>query len=116
MNFSVDDRRHMARALELAARGLNTTHPNPRVGCVIASGTETIAEGWHVRAGGPHAEADALARADVRARGATAYVTLDSACAITLSLCTQYRLPETTRKADELVNKARAADLVGIKP
>ena len=80
MTFSVDDRRHMARALELAARGLNTTHPNPRVGCVIASGGETIAEGWHVRAGGPHAEAEALARAGDRARGATAYVTLEPCC------------------------------------
>ena len=57
--FSVDDRRHMVRALELAARGLTTTHPNPRVGCVIASGATVIAEGWHVRSGGPLAEADA---------------------------------------------------------
>jgi len=70
----------MARALQLAARGLNTTHPNPRVGCVIADGETVIAEGWHVRAGGPHAEADALAKAGSSARGATAYVTLEPCC------------------------------------
>ncbi len=78
--FTVEDRRHMARALHLAARGLNTTHPNPRVGCVIADGGTVIAEGWHVRAGGPHAEADALAKAGSAARGATAYVTLEPCC------------------------------------
>ncbi len=70
----------MARALQLAARGLNTTHPNPRVGCVVANGETVIAEGWHVRAGGPHAEADALAKAGTAARGATAYVTLEPCC------------------------------------
>ena len=78
--FTVDDRRLMARALELAARGLNTTHPNPRVGCVIAAGSTVIAEGWHVQAGGLHAEADALAKAGDAARGATAYVTLEPCC------------------------------------
>ncbi|MBL8201785.1 MAG: bifunctional diaminohydroxyphosphoribosylaminopyrimidine deaminase/5-amino-6-(5-phosphoribosylamino)uracil reductase RibD [Chromatiales bacterium] len=70
----------MARALQLAARGLNTTHPNPRVGCVIADGEAVVAEGWHRRAGGPHAEADALAKAGDAARGATAYVTLEPCC------------------------------------
>ena len=80
MTFSADDRRHMARALELAERGLRTTHPNPRVGCVLAAGADVIAEGWHVRAGGPHAEVDALARAGTRAKGATAYVTLEPCC------------------------------------
>lgn len=80
MTFTIADRRHMARALKLAARGLNTTHPNPRVGCVIADGETVIAEGWHVRAGGPHAEADALAKAGGAARGATAYVTLEPCC------------------------------------
>ena len=70
----------MVRALELAARGLNTTHPNPRVGCVLASGSTVIGEGWHVRAGGPHAEAVALAKAGNAARGATAYVTLEPCC------------------------------------
>ena len=78
--FSADDHRHMARALQLAALGLETTHPNPRVGCVIVSGDDVVAEGWHVRAGGPHAEADALAKAGSAARGATAYVTLEPCC------------------------------------
>lgn len=80
--MSVDalDRRHMIRALELAARGLWTTDPNPRVGCVLADGEQVIAEGWHERAGGPHAEAMALAAAGARARGSTAYVTLEPCC------------------------------------
>jgi len=67
----------MSRALELAERGLYTTTPNPRVGCVIVRGGEIVAEGWHERAGEPHAEAIALAAAGERARGATAYVTLE---------------------------------------
>jgi diaminohydroxyphosphoribosylaminopyrimidine deaminase/5-amino-6-(5-phosphoribosylamino)uracil reductase len=68
---------HMARALELGRRGLWTTDPNPRVGCVIANGERVVAEGWHERAGGAHAEAAALAAAGAEARGATAYVTLE---------------------------------------
>jgi diaminohydroxyphosphoribosylaminopyrimidine deaminase/5-amino-6-(5-phosphoribosylamino)uracil reductase len=78
--FSDTERAHMARALELAARGLHTTTPNPRVGCVIVAGGEVIGEGWHERAGAPHAEANALADAASRARdprGATVYVTLE---------------------------------------
>jgi diaminohydroxyphosphoribosylaminopyrimidine deaminase / 5-amino-6-(5-phosphoribosylamino)uracil reductase len=71
------DARHMARALELAERGLYTTTPNPRVGCLILRGDEVVGEGWHERAGGPHAEAIALAAAGERARTATAYVTLE---------------------------------------
>ncbi|HJU27267.1 MAG TPA: bifunctional diaminohydroxyphosphoribosylaminopyrimidine deaminase/5-amino-6-(5-phosphoribosylamino)uracil reductase RibD [Rhodanobacteraceae bacterium] len=67
----------MARALRLAERGLYTTQPNPRVGCVIAHGDEVVGEGWHARAGGPHAEVFALRAAGERARGATAYVTLE---------------------------------------
>jgi diaminohydroxyphosphoribosylaminopyrimidine deaminase/5-amino-6-(5-phosphoribosylamino)uracil reductase len=78
--FSADDRRFMARALRLAERGLDTTHPNPRVGCVLVAGGKVIAEGWHERAGGPHAEAVALAKAGAAARGATAYVTLEPCC------------------------------------
>lgn len=80
MTAAALDRRHMARALELAQRGLWTTDPNPRVGCVIAHGEHVIAEGWHERAGGPHAETMALATAGAEARGATAYVTLEPCC------------------------------------
>lgn len=71
------DAHHMARALRLAARGLNTTTPNPRVGCVIVRDGQVVGEGWHVRAGEPHAEAHALQAAGDAARGATAYVTLE---------------------------------------
>ena len=71
------DRAHMARALALAERGLFTTQPNPRVGCVIAHGELVVGEGWHARAGEAHAEIHALHAAGDRARGATAYVTLE---------------------------------------
>ncbi|WP_147653466.1 bifunctional diaminohydroxyphosphoribosylaminopyrimidine deaminase/5-amino-6-(5-phosphoribosylamino)uracil reductase RibD [Vulcaniibacterium gelatinicum] len=67
----------MARALRLAERGAYSTRPNPMVGCVIAHGDEVVGEGWHRRKGGPHAEVLALAQAGARARGATAYVTLE---------------------------------------
>lgn len=67
----------MQRALELAAQGLWSTRPNPRVGCVLVRGTERVGEGWHQRAGEPHAEVHALRMAGERARGATAYVTLE---------------------------------------
>jgi diaminohydroxyphosphoribosylaminopyrimidine deaminase/5-amino-6-(5-phosphoribosylamino)uracil reductase len=70
----------MARALQLARRGLYTAHPNPRVGCVIVAGGELVSEGWHQRTGGPHAEAVALANAGTRAAGATVYVTLEPCC------------------------------------
>jgi diaminohydroxyphosphoribosylaminopyrimidine deaminase/5-amino-6-(5-phosphoribosylamino)uracil reductase len=67
----------MARALRLAEKGTYTTKPNPMVGCVIAHGDEVVAEGFHQRAGEPHAEVLALREAGGRARGATAYVTLE---------------------------------------
>jgi diaminohydroxyphosphoribosylaminopyrimidine deaminase/5-amino-6-(5-phosphoribosylamino)uracil reductase len=67
----------MARALRLAERGLYTTKPNPMVGCVIAHGDEVVGEGFHVHQGGAHAEVLALQAAGERARGATAYVTLE---------------------------------------
>ena len=67
----------MTRALELARRGLYTATPNPRVGCVIVRDGHVVGEGWHERAGEPHAEVHALREAGERARGATAYVTLE---------------------------------------
>ncbi|HVC29590.1 MAG TPA: bifunctional diaminohydroxyphosphoribosylaminopyrimidine deaminase/5-amino-6-(5-phosphoribosylamino)uracil reductase RibD [Steroidobacteraceae bacterium] len=75
--FTDFDRRAMARALELAERGLETTHPNPRVGCTLAQGEQIVAEGWHERAGEPHAEINALRMAGAKALGATAYVSLE---------------------------------------
>jgi len=75
-----DHYRFMARALELARRGLYTTDPNPRVGCVLVKQGEIVGEGWHQRAGGPHAEIVALQAAGERARGATAYITLEPCC------------------------------------
>jgi diaminohydroxyphosphoribosylaminopyrimidine deaminase/5-amino-6-(5-phosphoribosylamino)uracil reductase len=75
--FNDEDRRHMARALQLAAQGLYTTTPNPRVGCVIVRDGVVAGEGWHVKAGEPHAEPLALTAAGDRASGATVYVTLE---------------------------------------
>ena len=69
--------RFLEQALELAERGRGTTHPNPIVGAVVVSGDEVVGEGWHDRKGGPHAEVVALDDAGDRARGATAYVTLE---------------------------------------
>ncbi|QHA84701.1 bifunctional diaminohydroxyphosphoribosylaminopyrimidine deaminase/5-amino-6-(5-phosphoribosylamino)uracil reductase RibD [Pseudomonas mediterranea] len=74
---AVLDAHYMARALELARRGHYTTHPNPRVGCVIVRDGQIVGEGWHIRAGEPHAEVHALRAAGELARGATAYVTLE---------------------------------------
>lgn len=71
------DHEYMAQALQLAQRGLYTTTPNPRVGCVIVRDGAVVGEGWHERAGAPHAEIHALAAAGERARGATAYVSLE---------------------------------------
>ena len=73
--FSGFDHAMMRRALELAAKGLYTTTPNPRVGCVVTRGESILAEGWHAHAGGPHAEVMALQ--NVTAEGATVYVTLE---------------------------------------
>lgn len=75
--FTAEDHRHMARALELAQRGLYSTTPNPRVGCVIVRDGQVVGEGWHEKAGAPHAEVQALRVAGENARGATAYVSLE---------------------------------------
>lgn len=75
--FSPADEHYMARALKLAQRGLFTTTPNPRVGCVVVRDGAVVGEGFHERAGEAHAEVRALAEAGSRAAGATVYVTLE---------------------------------------
>jgi diaminohydroxyphosphoribosylaminopyrimidine deaminase/5-amino-6-(5-phosphoribosylamino)uracil reductase len=80
--LSAFDRQCMTRALELAARAIATTDPNPRVGCVVARDGKILAEGWHERAGEPHAEMNALRAAGERASGATFYITQEP--------CTQF--------------------------
>ena len=77
MSFTADDHLYMARALHLAERGLYTTTPNPRVGCVIVKNGQIIGEGWHQKAGAPHAEINALMQAGPASLGATVYVTLE---------------------------------------
>ncbi|MFO7603154.1 MAG: bifunctional diaminohydroxyphosphoribosylaminopyrimidine deaminase/5-amino-6-(5-phosphoribosylamino)uracil reductase RibD [Gammaproteobacteria bacterium] len=80
MTFSAHDYQYMSRAIELAKRGLYTTHPNPRVGCVLVNEGRVVGEGWHERAGAAHAEINALKAAGDKAKGATAYVTLEPCC------------------------------------
>ena len=75
--FSADDHAHMAHALRLARLGLYTTTPNPRVGCVIVRDGVVVGTGWHAKAGEPHAEVHALREAGEKAKGATAYVSLE---------------------------------------
>ena len=75
--FSPADQAYMAKALALAKLGMQTTTPNPRVGCVIVKDGVVVGEGWHYKAGEPHAEANALAMAGGKANGATVYVTLE---------------------------------------
>jgi diaminohydroxyphosphoribosylaminopyrimidine deaminase/5-amino-6-(5-phosphoribosylamino)uracil reductase len=77
MATTATDTAFMAHALRLAERGIYTTMPNPRVGCVIVNNGEIVGEGWHIRAGGAHAEVNALADAGGKARGGTAYVSLE---------------------------------------
>ncbi|WP_172909401.1 bifunctional diaminohydroxyphosphoribosylaminopyrimidine deaminase/5-amino-6-(5-phosphoribosylamino)uracil reductase RibD [Photorhabdus heterorhabditis] len=71
------DEKYMARALELACQGRFTTSPNPNVGCVIVRDGQIVGEGFHLRSGGPHAEVHALRMAGDKAKGSTAYVTLE---------------------------------------
>lgn len=77
--FSAADYQHMARAMQLAYRGQFTTSPNPNVGCVIIGANQEYAEGWHEKAGEPHAEINALAQID-NTEGSTCYVTLEPCC------------------------------------
>ncbi len=72
-----EDERWMKRAIALAKKGVGTTHPNPRVGAVIVKNGVKVGEGWHERAGEPHAEVIALEKAGAKARGATLYVSLE---------------------------------------
>ena len=81
MSAGIEDAPYMARALALARRGLYTTDPNPRVGCLIVKEGRVVAEGWHERAGGPHAEVAALEKTgQAHLYGATVYVTLEPCC------------------------------------
>jgi diaminohydroxyphosphoribosylaminopyrimidine deaminase/5-amino-6-(5-phosphoribosylamino)uracil reductase len=80
MSFTEDDLLLMSRALELAARGLGYVEPNPMVGCVLIRHGLVVGEGYHRKFGGPHAEVEALRVAGERARGSTAYVTLEPCC------------------------------------
>lgn len=75
--FTAQDHQFMQRALDLAAKGIYTTTPNPSVGCVLVKNGEIVGEGFHFKAGQPHAERVALAQAGEKAKGATAYVTLE---------------------------------------
>ncbi|MGH8583941.1 MAG: bifunctional diaminohydroxyphosphoribosylaminopyrimidine deaminase/5-amino-6-(5-phosphoribosylamino)uracil reductase RibD [Gammaproteobacteria bacterium] len=79
-SWSSEDHRYMAMALKLAERGFNTTHPNPRVGCVLVRDGAIVGQGWHRAAGEPHAEVLALREARDRARGASCYVSLEPCC------------------------------------
>jgi diaminohydroxyphosphoribosylaminopyrimidine deaminase/5-amino-6-(5-phosphoribosylamino)uracil reductase len=75
--LSFDDRRHLARAVELARRGWGRVHPNPLVGCALVKDGIVVGEGWHQEYGGPHAEIHALRQAGDLASGATAYLSLE---------------------------------------
>ena len=103
--FSAAEHAHMAEALRLAEQGLWTTDPNPRVGCVLAHGDEIVGRGWHQRAGEPHAEVFALRDAGPRARGATAFVTLEP--------CSHYG--RTPPCADALIEAGVAEVIMAIK-
>jgi len=75
--WTQDDHIYMAEALRLAKRGLYTTDPNPRVGCVLVHDGEIVGRGWHQKAGSPHAEVNAIKDAGSKVKGSTAYVTLE---------------------------------------
>ncbi|HKI62528.1 MAG TPA: bifunctional diaminohydroxyphosphoribosylaminopyrimidine deaminase/5-amino-6-(5-phosphoribosylamino)uracil reductase RibD [Mariprofundaceae bacterium] len=75
------DEKWMKKAITLAKKGIGTTHPNPRVGAVVVNDGKVVGQGWHERAGEPHAEAVALEKAGNKARGGTLYVTLEPCAA-----------------------------------
>lgn len=77
IQWNIADHQYMAKAIQLARNGLYTTQPNPRVGCVLVKNGQVVGEGFHYRAGEGHAEVNALAMAGDKAKGATAYVTLE---------------------------------------
>ncbi len=114
MSFSVFDHQCMAEALRLAALGMHSTQPNPRVGCVIGLANKVVGRGYHQRAGGPHAEIFALQEAGAAARGATAYVTLEPCshhgrtppCAEALLAAGIERVVMATEDPHEVVNGA----------
>lgn len=117
--FSDFDRFAMQRALTLAARGLESSHPNPSVGCVVAQRGQVVGEGWHERAGEAHAEVTALRAAGIQAAGATVYVTLEPCshqgrtppCAAALTAARVTRVVYATADPNPLVNGAGAAAL-----
>ena len=76
-NTNAKDYEFMSRAIQLAQRGIYTTHPNPRVGCVVVKNEKVIGEGWHIVAGEAHAEINALRQSGLESKGATLYVTLE---------------------------------------
>jgi len=104
-DFDDSDRAHMARAIELAARGRFAAHPNPMVGCVLVREGQVVGEGWHAAAGEAHAEVNALQAAGEAARGATAYVTLEP--------CTHHG--KTPPCADALIAAGVASVVVGVE-
>ncbi|KAJ9518476.1 cytidine deaminase-like protein [Haematococcus lacustris] len=98
------DRAYMRQALALARRALGQTHPNPAVGCVLVKNGQVVGEGFHPKAGMPHAEVYALRGAGNHARGATAYVTLEP--------CNHYGRTPPCSKA--LVDAGVARVVVGV--
>ncbi|WP_336269705.1 bifunctional diaminohydroxyphosphoribosylaminopyrimidine deaminase/5-amino-6-(5-phosphoribosylamino)uracil reductase RibD [Vreelandella arctica] len=128
--FSQADHRYMARALQLARKGLYTTDPNPRVGCVIVRDEQIVGEGFHLRAGEPHAEVHALNAAGELARGATAYVTLEPCshtgrtgpCAVALKAASVARVviamvdpnPQVSGRGIQLLEEAGIEVAVGL--
>lgn len=109
MNWSVEDIEMMSRAIKLARQGLYTTRPNPCVGCVVTKDGQILGEGFHIKAGGPHAEVHALAMANsdpnLGAKGATAYVTLEP--------CSHYG--RTPPCAEALINNQLARVVVAVE-